>query len=90
MLPSLPYLSYVHAATHALEMSELQKPSFEAKTKSDDNIIREYVQINDIIFARSDEVKTSLKEVNRKTEVWKLTERLGNIEKRYTRNILLY
>ncbi|CAD6501298.1 BgTH12-01550 [Blumeria graminis f. sp. triticale] len=37
--------------------------------------------MNNIIFATSDDVKTSLKEAHRKTEVWTLTERLGNIEK---------
>ncbi|CAD6506181.1 BgTH12-07111 [Blumeria graminis f. sp. triticale] len=81
VLPSLPYLSHVRAATHALEMSELLKPSIEAKPTSNDTIVPDYVQINNIIFATSDDVKTSLKEVQRKTEVWTLTERLGNIEK---------
>ncbi|CAD6504806.1 BgTH12-00309, partial [Blumeria graminis f. sp. triticale] len=81
VLPSLPYLSHVRTATHALEMSELLKPSIEAKHISNDTIVPDYVQINNIIFATSDDVKTSLKEAHRKTEVWTLAERLGNIEK---------
>ncbi|POS82154.1 hypothetical protein EPUL_006067, partial [Erysiphe pulchra] len=60
------------------------KPSFKATSIPDDSQdtpTLQIVQISDIFLASSDDAKSSLKEANRKTEVWTLSERLGNIEK---------
>ncbi|POS83257.1 hypothetical protein EPUL_004354, partial [Erysiphe pulchra] len=65
-------------------MSDNTKPSSKARSIPDDSQDTpplQIVQISDIVFASSDEVKTSLKEENRETDVWTLSERLGNIEK---------
>lgn len=65
-------------------MSDIPKPSNKASSTPDDSqdtSTLQIIQISDIVFASSDDVKTSLKEANRKTEVWTLSERLGNIEK---------
>ena len=69
---------HVRAATTALNMADSQKPSYEAHS---DIITSDYVQINNIIFATSDDIKASLKKANKKTEIWTLSERLNNIER---------
>ncbi|KAI1006073.1 hypothetical protein K3495_g2143, partial [Podosphaera aphanis] len=39
------------------------------------------IVIHGIVFASNDDVQTSIKESNRKTEIWTWSERLSNIEK---------
>lgn len=65
------------AIPHIFTMSDSAKPSTEALK---DNAYKSVV-IGNINFATDEEVKVSVRESSRKTEVWTLSERLSYVEK---------
>ncbi|CAD6499272.1 BgTH12-03392 [Blumeria graminis f. sp. triticale] len=57
------------------------KPSLEAKTEFDKTNEDTQISISGIEFASTKELENSLKELNKKTEIWTLSTRLDSIER---------